>query len=43
MNSLVRETVEWDKKEHFNKRKANQKNIHLKNLQLTIRSCGIFF
>lgn len=36
INNLVRGTVEWDKKENFNKRKANQKNTHLKNLQSTI-------
>ena len=43
INNLVKETVEWDKKENFNKRKADQKNIHVKNLQSTIRSCGISF
>ena len=43
INNLVRETVEWDKKENFNKRKANQNDTHLKNLQTSIRSCGISF
>lgn len=43
INNLVRETVEWDKKENFNKRKANQNDTHLKNLQISIRSCGISF
>ena len=41
INNLVPETLEWDKKENLNKRKANQNNVHLKNLQSYIRSCGI--
>ena len=43
INNLVRKTAQWDKKEHFNKRKANQNNTHLNNLQTNIRSCGISF
>ena len=43
INNLVKEAVEWDKKENFNKRKADQKDSHVKTLQSTIRSCGISF
>ena len=43
INNLVKEAVEWDKKENFNKRKADQKDNHVKTLQSTIRSCGISF
>jgi len=43
INNLVIEVVEWDRKENWNKRKADQKDSHLKTLQSTIRSCGISF
>ena len=43
INNLVSEVVEWDRKENFNKRKADQKDSHIKTLQSTIRSCGISF
>ena len=43
IKNLVRETVECEQKENLNKRKANQNNTHLKNLQSSIRSCGISF
>ena len=43
INNLVIEAVEWDRKENFNKRKADQKDSHIKTLQSTIRSCGISF
>ena len=43
INNLVKEAVEWDKKENFNRRKADQKDSHIKKIQSTIRSCGISF
>ena len=43
INNLVIAVVEWDKKENLNKRKADQKDSHIKTLQSTIRSCGVSF
>ncbi|KAJ7384006.1 hypothetical protein OS493_024017 [Desmophyllum pertusum] len=43
INNLVREAVEWDKKQNANKRKADHKDSHIKTLQSTVRSCGISF
>ena len=43
INNLVKEAVEWDKKDNFNKRKADQKDSHIKILQSTIPSCGVSF
>jgi len=43
INNLVKEAVEWDKKDSCNKRKADQKDSHIKMLQSTIRSCGVSF
>ena len=43
IENLVRDTLEWDRKENWDKRKGQQKNEHLKNLESTIRSCGVSF
>ena len=43
IENLIRDALEWDQKENKRKKKGQQKNTHLKNLQTTIRSCGISF
>ena len=43
IENLVHDALEWDHKENWDKRKGQQKNEHLKNLESTIRSCGVSF
>ena len=43
IQNLVTEAVQWDQADNWNKRKKDQKNIHLDNLKSTIRSCGTSF
>ena len=43
IENLIRDVLQWDQKENRNKKKVQQKNTHLTNLQVTIRSCGILF
>ena len=40
---LVRDALDWDRRENWDKRKGQQKKEHLNNLQATVRSCGVSF
>lgn len=39
----MKEAVGWDRKDNFNKKKADHKDCHVQKLQSTIRSCGVSF
>ncbi|XP_028394773.1 uncharacterized protein LOC114518936 [Dendronephthya gigantea] len=43
LNNIIQETIAWDKKTNFNKKKCERDMAHLKKLQSTIRSCGVSF
>ncbi|XP_066016033.1 uncharacterized protein [Pocillopora verrucosa] len=43
IENLVRDALDWDRSKNWDKRKCQQKNEHLQNLQAAIRSCGVSF
>ena len=43
IENLVRDALDWDRRENWDKRKGQQKKEHLNNLQATVRSCGVSF
>lgn len=43
IENLIRDALQWDQKDNWNKKRGAQKNTHLNELQKTIRSCGISF
>lgn len=43
IETLIPDALQQDQKENLNKRKGQQKNTHLTNIQTNIRSCGISF
>ena len=42
IENLIRDALQWDQKDNFNKKRGDQKNKHLNDLQKT-KSCGISF
>ena len=43
IENLVKDVLDWDQSENWDKRKSQHKNEHLNNLKATIRSCGVSF
>jgi len=43
IENLIRDALQWDQKDNWDKKLAAQKNIYLNELQKTVRSCGISF
>ena len=40
IENLIRDALQWHQKDNFNKKRGDQKNKHLNDLQKTIKSCG---
>lgn len=43
IENLIKDVLQWDQKDNFNKQRKEQKNKHLNDLQKTIRSRRISF
>ena len=43
IQNLIRDALQWDQKDNWNKKRGAQKNTHLNELQKAIRSCRISF
>lgn len=43
IENLIRDALQWDQKDNWDKKRGAQKNIHLNELQKTVRSCGVSF
>lgn len=43
IGNLVKEVIQWDTKDNFQKKKCDKKYDHLNKLQSTFRSCGVSF